>query len=160
MKKLAFLLLAAVQMIAFSPVSAHSHHHHEDRFNVPDWGDTLTATVDVLTGIFTAPSGSTITPYISTPDGYVEIGTATLISSLPAVLTFPTVDPVVEGAYTYGLLVNGTGISVSSQTLPVIIHSTATDISTTTNIFIPAVTLTTTEAQFNASFVYHAAELP
>jgi len=167
MKKLAYMLCAAFLTMSFSTVSAshsHWHHHKQDnykpRFNIPLPGDTLTATVDIVSGIFTGPTGSTVTPYVSTPDGFVQQGTATLLSDLPAVVVFPTVSPVVAGTYTYGLLVNGSGIDLGADTLPVIVSSTTSGISTTTYIYIPSSTLTTTESQFNAAFVYNAPAFP
>jgi hypothetical protein len=160
MKKLGFMLLLAFQTLACVTLSASYQEKHYDRFTVPVPTDRLIATVEVLSGIFTAPSGSTVTPFVSTPDGFVQQGSPILISNLPAQLTFPAVIPVVTGNYVYGILVTGSGISAYGDTLPVTINSLATGVSSITNIFIPYVTLTTTQSQFNASFVYNAPSFP
>jgi hypothetical protein len=154
MKKISFMLLMAFQTMACVALSANHHDKRSGRFNVPIPTDTLTATVQVGSGIFTAPFGGTVTPFVSTPDGFVQQGTSTLITNLPAQLTFPTVNPVVAGTYSYGILVNGSDITVGADTLPVIINSSAMGISTTTNIFIPYVPLTTMQSEFNAQFIY------
>ncbi len=178
MKKLVFTLLTVIPMLSFAAItdsydlSKYSHKHKckcergatgatGGNFSVPVAGDTLTATVHVLTEIFgEAPTGSTVTPYVSTPDGLVLEGTATLLIDLPTTVTFPTVNPVVGGTYTYGLLLTGSGIVISAQTLPVIISDTADGTTTTSNIFIPFYTSTTSENQFNTQFVYNGPSFP
>lgn len=128
-------------------------------FTVPVTGDTLTATV-VTPAIFTGAAGSFVTTYVATPDGRVLDGIPVLLTGLPTTLTFPVVTPATTGTYSYGLLISGATLVASAGNLPVLITSTATGITTTAFISVPALALTTPEAQFSADFVYNAPAFP
>lgn len=183
MKKIAFLLAAAAQIMIFSTVVAESGHHHESessegQFEIPFHKDRLSAYVELdlrnAQPVNLAPQEEptgTVTPYVSHPNGFVHVGKPVLLRDLPRKVKFPTVHPAVTGTYTYGLLFNGTLFEKKSTaqgraqlqsnvSLPVIITSSLTGISTTTYLTVSLVNAAFIETQFNTSFVYNPPYLP